>query len=229
MITLARSFVSVNRVVIKDDLKYDGVTLLTYKIDYPEFQSSFYQLSLVSINKYYKTKALEYQKYCENELFNMAVEQYKDDIKNNFPVRVYEALVVYKLTYNMGCIISLYFDQYEFTGGAHGNTIRSSQTWNLQKFSQIKLSELFGCSIDYKTYILKQVEEQIQKDTSIYFEDYEKLIVETFNEDSFYCTPEGIVVYYQQYDIAPYSSGIREFLIPYTNCVINPIKKCFSI
>ena len=88
-------------------MKYNGVILLTYQIDYPEFKSSVYQLSLVSINQYYKTKALEYQKHCENELFNMAVEQYKDDIKNNFPVRVYEALVTYKLAYNMETLSEL--------------------------------------------------------------------------------------------------------------------------
>ena len=55
-----------------------------------------------------------------------------------------------------------------------------------------------------------------------YFENYKELINKTFNPNSFYCTPEGISVYYQQYDIAPYSSGIREFLMPYTYCVKNP-------
>lgn len=223
------NFIKVNTLVLKDELKFEGVTVLAYKIEYPEFQSKFYQMSLKLINDFYKAKALEQQKRYETELFNMAVEQYKDAIENNFPVRVFEALVVYKLTYNTSCIISLYFDQYEYTGGAHGNTIRYSQTWNLQKARRIELNKLFGCSINYKEYILKQVEEQIQKDPSIYFEDYEKLIVETFNADSFYCTPQGIIIYYQQYDIAPYSSGIREFLIPYTNCVIDPKNMCFTI
>ena len=226
---MEKSIVTVNTIVIEDDMKYNGETVLTYKIEYPEFKSSQYQMSIVAINTFYKKKALEYQNYCKNELFKTAVEQYKDDIENNFPVHVFEALVVYKLTYNMACIISLYFDKYEYTGGAHGNTVRYSQTWNLQKYSKITLSQLFNCSLDYKEYILRQVEEQIKKDPSIYFDEYEKLIAETFNEDSFYCTPQGIVVYYQQYEIAPYSSGIREFLIPYTNSVLDPIKKCFKI
>lgn len=226
---MTRDLVIVKTIVIKDQMKYNGKTVLAYRIEYPQFKSSLYQMSLVKINKFYKTKAIEYQKYCENELFKMAVEQYKDSIENNYPVRVFEALVKFNVTYNSVCIISLYFDKYEYTGGAHGNTIRYSQTWNLQKYQKIRLSELFGCSLDYKNYIFKIVKEQIQSDPSIYFEDYEKLLVETFNEDSFYCNPYGIVIYYQQYDIAPYSSGIREFLIPYTDCVINPRKKCFAI
>jgi hypothetical protein len=126
----------------------------------------------------------------------------------------------------MACILSLYFDQYEYTGGAHGNTVRYSLTWNWERYNKIKLSQLFRCSLEYKAYIFRRVKAQILKEPDIYFPEYEKLIVETFNEESFYCTPKGIVVYYQQYDIAPYSSGIREFLIPYTDCVINPIKLC---
>jgi hypothetical protein len=229
VILLEKPIVTVNTLVLKDDLKYNDVVLLTYKIEYPEFKSFMYQMALAMINKYYKTKALEYQNYLINELFPMAVEQYKNSIENNYPIRTYEALVIYKLTYNSNCIISLYSDKYEFTGGAHGSTIRTSQTWNLQKYAQIELSELFGCSLNYKEYIFNQVIRQIQENPDIYFENYKELVVKNFNENNFYCTPNGIVIYYQQYDIAPYSSGIREFLIPYTDCVYNPEKTCFII
>lgn len=226
MIILIKSNVKVDKVVLKDEMKYNGVTLLNYQIEYPQFSSLFYKKSLVIINKFYKDKALEYQKYCQTKLFEMAVEQYLDDIENGYPVRVFEALVVYKMTYTKACIISLYFDQYEFTGGAHGNTLRTSQTWNLQTGKMIKLSELFDCLYNYRAYIIRNVIEQIEKNPDIYFEDYENLVKETFNPNSFYCTPKGLVVYFQQYDIAPYASGIREFLLPYNNCVKDPRKKC---
>lgn len=221
--------ISVNKKVIKNEMKHEGVTLLVYKIEYPEFKAPFYQLSLALVNNFYRRKALEYQKYLESELFATAVKQYKDDIKNGFPVRVFEALLTYKLTYNNVCIVSLYFDKYEFTGGAHGNTLRASQTWNLQKCAMLKLPELYRCGQNYKEYFLERIIRQIRKNPEIYFDDYKKLAAQTFNPDSFYCTPRGIVLYYQQYDIAPYSSGIREFLMPYNNCVLNPAKKCFTI
>lgn len=226
MIILAKSTVTVDTIVIKDEMQYDGVTVLTYQIEYPEFKSSVYKKSIIVINKFYKDKALEYQKYIQTTLFQMAVEQYLDDIENGYPVRVFGAGDIFKITYNMVCILSLYFDRYEYTGGAHGITIRSSQTWNLQTGQMIKLSELFDCLYDYKRYIKDKVIEQIKKDPDIYFDDYENLVEQTFNVNSFYCTPKGLVVYFQQYDIAPYASGIREFLIPYNNCVKDPIKKC---
>lgn len=215
--------------VLKNELEYEGTVLLTYRIAYPVFLGSRYQMALAVVNKYYEQKALAYQTYLENELFAQAVEQYKESLENNYPMNPYEAIVEFKQTYAQACVLSLYFDQYEYTGGAHGNTVRTSQTWNLQRCGRIRLEELFGCGLDYKDYIFSQVKSQIEKNPDIYFDNYGTLLIETFNPESFYCTPQGIVVYYQQYDIAPYSSGIREFLIPYTDCVRNPARTCFPV
>ena len=218
--------VSFNNIEILNELKFNGETLLSYRIEYPVFISEHYRGSLKKINRLYMERALAFQKYCQNELFNMAVEQYKEDMQNGFPVRKFEALQVYEVTYLFSCIISLYFDRYEFTGGAHGNTVRSSQTWNLKNCSLIALRQLVTCSPDYKAYILADVYAQIQNEPELYFENYNELINKTFNPRNFFCVPGGIVIYYQQYDIAPYSSGIREFLLPYTNCVKNPLTLC---
>lgn len=218
--------VSCRRVIIKNELTYKGLTLLTYKIEYPEFYACGFGACLRFINKYYTDKALEYKRYCDTELFGMAVEQYLGDVENNFPIRAFEAMQVFKVTCLCGCIISLWFDRYEFTGGAHGNTVRTAQTWNLQSCVTLKLSELALCPSDYMTCVLTQIEKQIEENPNIYFENYRELIAQNFNKDSFYCTSEGIVVYYQQYDIAPYSSGIPQFLLPYGCCVINPVIMC---
>ncbi|HCF50858.1 MAG TPA: DUF3298/DUF4163 domain-containing protein, partial [Syntrophomonas sp.] len=78
----------------------------------------------------------------------------------------------------------------------------------------------------YKTYIKKKIIEQIRENPDIYFDNYEELVEQTFNINSFYCTSQGVVVYFQQYDIAPYASGIREFLLPYNKCIIDPVRKC---
>lgn len=212
--------------VIRDKLKFNGETLLTYKIEYPEFTSPCYKMNLRKANMFYLEKALEFQKYCETELFDEAVQLYYDSIDNGFPIHVFEAQLVYDVTYLCSCIISVYFDRYEYTGGAHGNTIRTSETWNLRSGGLIELPQLVRCLLDYKSYILSAVAAQIEKEPEIYFENYEELIAEAFNENSFYCRRKGIVVYYQQYEIAPYSSGIREFLLPYTVCVINPTAFC---
>ena len=229
VIALDNHAVKVKTCVLEDTLKYNNETVLTYKIEYPEFSSTMYQLSLVVINRFYRDRALEFQATVEGEMYDNAVEQYKFAVEHGFPPIPYEALVEFKLTYKCPCILSLYTDQYTFTGGAHGSTLRSSQTWNLQKCRRVRLRELIGCTTNYQEYVQKRIKAQIEENHEPYFEDYEKLLVQTFNPDSFYCTRKGVVVYYQQYDIAPYSSGIREFLLPYSDCVYDPQDTCFSI
>ncbi len=218
--------IMVKNCVIQDEMKYNEEVVLSYKIQYPQFSSECYEGALNSVNKYYLNKALEYERYYRKELYKSAVEQYLYAKKNDYPIRVFEALVEYKVTYNMDCILSLYTDNYIYLGGAHGNTVRTSETWNLQRNCKLMLDDLFRCPFDYRSYILNIVNDEIQIDSSIYFDNYKKLTADTFDSQHFYCIHKGIVIYYQQYDIAPYSSGIREFLIPYNDCIINPYKLC---
>jgi hypothetical protein len=123
---MKNDFITAKKKILKNDLKWNGVTLLSYKIEYPEFHSVRFPRCLPVVNRFYRNKALEYKRYCETDLFSMAVEQYKDDIKNDFPVRVFEAVQACEVTCLCSCIISLYLDRYQYTGGAHGNTIRQS-------------------------------------------------------------------------------------------------------
>lgn len=68
--------------------------------------------------------------------------------------------------------------------------------------------------------INNQISEQIQSGENYYFDNYEQNVEDTLNEDNFYITLLGLMIYFQQYDIAPYSSGIPQFLIPYSNKII---------
>ncbi|MPN02996.1 hypothetical protein SDC9_150219 [bioreactor metagenome] len=112
-------------------------------------------------------------------------------------------------------------------GGAHGTTVRASQTWQVQKCKELPLEQFVHCQSDYKTYVFSEIKTQVQTHQDYYFTKTNTLLVKTFNKNSFYCTPKGIVIYYQQYDIAPYSGGIREFLIPYNQCILSPENLCW--
>jgi hypothetical protein len=152
-------------------------------------------------------------------LYQMAMVEYEYSVANNFPVRQFEDYVDFTVTYNENCVLSLYFDQYEYTGGAHGLTVRYSDTWNLQKSKRMDLNEIFPHKSDYREYVIdtinQQIAEEIATGNNPYFENYSQLVNENFKANNFYLTEEGVVIYFQQYDIAPYSTGLPEFLIPY--------------
>ena len=130
--------------IIQKDMYYKEQIVMSYTIKYPQFLSDKCQKYLKRINLYYKTKAMMYEKFNLMKLYQLAVEEYDYSVANDFPVRKYEAFEDYNVTYNQDCTISLYFDKYEYTGGAHGNTIRSSDTWNLNNGKEIELRLQFS-------------------------------------------------------------------------------------
>lgn len=213
-------------VAVRSEYSYKDQLLLSGEIHYPQFSSENEEYRLGKLNRLLMADAMAYQAYCAETLFNMAIEQYEDGLKHNYPFREFAALLTYEITDLSECIISLYQERYEFTGGAHGNTRRSSLTYNARAGKTVSLSSLITCRRDYKKYLLDEIAAQIGKEPSVYFDNANVLIADTFNPEQFYLTPRGVVIYYQQYDIAPYASGIREFLIPYSDCVKNPVILC---
>lgn len=205
------------KILIKKSIKYNNETVLHYKIEYPRFWNPFRQEALDVINAWYRAQAKELQRKYETELYREAVEQYDYSMENRFPFHMFEAVSAYEVTKNENDILSLYYDHYTYTGGAHGNTVRASETWNTEDGSRIGLYSFTDDPVRYQTEILEniraQIASQIESGEGMYFDDYSTLIVEYFNPKSFYLTPQETVVYYQQYEIAPYASGIPEFLI----------------
>jgi hypothetical protein len=198
---------------IKNELKYKNTVVLTYRIEYPEITSSNYCYGKNIFNKYNKDKAIMLENYIKNKLYFDAVSTYEYNSANGYPIMVFEVISEFNITYNNGFLISLYEDKYEFTGGAHGNTIRTSQNWNLSTGCFIPLSYFFPNNPYYLVNIFKNINSQIQTNPENYFDNYCELVLETFNPESFYVTSENIAIYFQQYDIAPYSSGIPVFYI----------------
>lgn len=211
--------VTVTTITRKDILMYEGTPVLKYSIEYPEFSSREYARAVKKMNRYYRNMALDYQKYVTTSLLQSAITDYKERIKNGYPFHGHEAVQTFAVTYNQHCVLSLYMDRYEYSGGAHGSTVRTSQTWSLGSGRQLPLKALFPDNIHYiadlKAEINRQIQEQMKNGTGAYFENYRELVDKTFNPQSFYLQQDALAIYFQQYDIAPYSSGIPVFMIPY--------------
>lgn len=196
---------------------YNKVELLNLTIKYPLI-SLCNSRAENNINNQIYMEVSDYKRYA-NYLYKEAIRRYHETIQNDYPFFTFEAYMEYTITYNENCFLSLYYDKYEFTGGAHGSTIRASDTWELCFGTHLPLSSFFRPATDYRRLIIEEIIRQaelVQKDEGIYFDDYKALIIKNFNENNFYLSPLGITIYYQQYDIAPYSTGIVEFTIAYS-------------
>lgn len=204
---------------MKRTFTYNNTPMIAFSVHYPNVTLRHNPCAQQSINREIQAQVNEFYRYVANDLARQAVATYREARQNGFPFHRYDAVLNYEITYNQHCHLSLYSDQYAFTGGAHGNTVRNSDTWSLESGRRIPLSEFFPAGQDYRALLIdqitKQADERMQEDSWIFFEDYRSLIVEYFNEERYYLTPSGIAIYYQQYDIAPYVTGIVVFTIPY--------------
>ena len=214
--------VQVKKVILEENLYYDKTIVLKYRIEYPQFFLYKYQTALNKINLYYKEKAYEVQRNCVYDLFREAINLYNYSVLRGYPIRQFEILMTYSVEFNKNCFLSLYYDRHDYMGGAHGNTVRASDTWNIQSGDRISLCDLFYDNIDCLDYVLNNIYKQINfqmkyNGNYMYFDNFQKNVISNFEKDNFYVTesPNGIIIYYQLYEIAPYSMGIPEFYMPY--------------
>lgn len=143
----------------------------------------------------------------------MAQESERDFAEADFPRREFIGRVDYELK-NSSEILSIKFDYYQYTGGAHGNPYSLSYNIDLALGEDLKLIDF----LERKNMTLSEVENyiksKIKEEADIYFqEDYG---FQNLDENQCYYLENGqLVVYFQPYAIAPYSTGMPEFRIEY--------------
>lgn len=204
----------INRILQKE-MKYENTVVLKYHIEYSEIVMDWQQNrnGIKKFNDYNLKMALQTQQKAEKELYKEAIELYKYNKENGYPQMMYELYREYQITLNQENAVSMYIDEYIFSGGAHGTTTRTSQTWNLMLGKMVELYELYPNEPYFLLDILRKINREISENIEIYFADPYPLVVEYFNPDSYYIDNGKVVIYFQQYDIAPYSSGIIEFTL----------------
>ncbi len=199
---------------------YNNETVLTLQVTNPEatLPDNRRAQRLISANIHLQVNL--FCRYVGQTLYRKAIADYKFAKQNGFPFHPYQAVLNYTVPYNGHCHMSAYRDRYEFTGGAHGLTTRYSDTWDLQTGTLLPLSSFFNPGTDVQHILTEQIIVQadgnMQQNPYLYFSDYHQLIEQNFDENHYYLTSAGVAIYYQQYEIAPYATGIVVFIIPYS-------------
>lgn len=115
----------------------------------------------------------------------------------------------YHVKYNQNNILSLVFLNYQYARGAHGSTMQTSYTIDLETGKQYSLKDLFKENSDYVSIISDGVKAKLTERNlmNVLLVPFDKI-----REDhSYYITNDTVVVYFQQYEILPGAAGIQEF------------------
>lgn len=152
-----------------------------------------------------------------NEFKNKIEEESKRDnlynIENGFPLKQYIVNVNYTIHLNKDNILSLTLSLYSYTGGAHGSSKDISLNIDTNTGRSGVINDFLGNN-DYDEIILREIKAIVKKNPDMYFEDeINKLNKLPYNQ-KFYLTDDSIVVYFDEYEIAPYVAGSPKFSIP---------------
>lgn len=198
----------------EDKFYCEGNLILKYKINYPQIKNN--SCCFFKFNSYNYKIALNLKKYIEDNLLQEAQNLYEYNKAYGYPIMTYEIIQNFNITYNENNIISLYYEQYIYSGGAHGITTIKGQTWNMKYSKLMSLSDFYPCNDYYILYLLKQINYEISKNPENYFDNYCNLVLETFKPQNFYITSSNtLCLFFNEYDIAPHSTGIPTFCMNY--------------
>lgn len=199
---------------LTEELTYEGITMVTADFRYPIVSSEDSKADK-RINNYYKHIAKTLMRKARNELLPAAVEEWHYASESGFPFRSFDTVMKYVVTYNTADILSLYYDVYEYTGGAHGITKRFGDSWRASTGWFLELADFFPRGTNYKRLLIDNAiaiaTKQIAEGTHQYFDNYRKLMRKYFSQTKFYVLAGEIAIFYDQYAIAPGYEGTPVF------------------
>ncbi len=194
------------------------------KIRYPHLkideklikEESYNPLFIQKINNDISTYVTAFEEDIEKQ--SKEYEQYYKENKDKEQIKYqYEAYSKYGIAYNKNNYLSIPLLTYQFTGGAHGISYLKSFNYDLYNQKELTLKDCFKEDVDYKKIVNTFIKSEIEKQPELYFDGSGGIAGFTSISDNqdFYVSEDGIVVYFQLYDISPYYVGIPQFTMTY--------------
>ena len=113
-------------------------------------------------------------------------------------------------------VVSILFESTSYTGGAHPFTTHAALNFDLTAHRPLELAELFRAETGYLEIIAGYCTEQLRQRPEIGFEGFEdNAAPREENYRVWSITPHGLLITFEEYQVAPYASGAQQVLVPY--------------
>lgn len=150
----------------------------------------------------------------EEYITKLSIRDNEYNIKVGLEPKPYVINVNNNVTYNKNNILSITLNLYSYTGGAHGSSVDESFNFDINTGNRGVIEDFLGNNRNYNKIILDNVKTTINKNPELYFKEaVDKLNVIPYNQ-KFFLTDKDLVIYFDEYEIAPYVAGIPKFYIP---------------
>ncbi len=203
--TIEENQVTLDAIWEKTESRY-----LTTEIQYPRISGMADLQTQEALNTLFREKALASK--AQGELNAADLEAFLKEVPRATSASC-GAYFDYTITYNCKDILSIVFQDYQFAGGAHGGINQFAYTVNLNTGQFYELKDFFKEGTDYMNVINQAVKTGLDERelTTALFEPFTSIR----DDQGFYLSNDGLVVYFQQYEILAYAAGIQEFTVEY--------------
>lgn len=121
----------------------------------------------------------------------------------------------YRLYYSSDDLISVYFTFSEYhAGAAHPNPFSAVVNYSLTRDEVIDLDYIFLPDVDYLRVMSDYCISQLQSNEAFLFEDGATPAADNFR--NWNIVPEGILVTFDPYQVAPYAAGFIKVVVPFS-------------
>jgi hypothetical protein len=184
-----------NAVTLKTESYMKDYKDAPIKLDYPQVSGLASAEAEKAINDTIKQTILNYAAEAEDQISRKTEED-----------RPYEFEGGYVVTYNQDGVLSLITNQYGYTGGAHGMTVRNAFTFSLKDGKRLLLGDLFGANANYKKQLNAKLSTALKANEG-YLGGFTGLNTEKY----FYLKDGKAVLFFQLYEYTAYATGFPEF------------------
>jgi hypothetical protein len=203
----------------KEKLQALGVKIIkrTYRniFDYPQVTGLISKSAQDKINETLaKHVRASYNAYLELE----QMEQ-EDRDSGDLPEYMldYEYDMSYEVKYNENNLLSILIYDYTYTGGVHGMSTVTAYNFNALTGQRLYLSDVAKSQSalnKIKKYVITDLTNRANRGEAIFKEQLS--YVEINSKRPFYFSPNGIIIKFYQYEVAPYAAGMPEVKVPYS-------------
>lgn len=114
-------------------------------------------------------------------------------------------------------VISILFEDFAYLGGAHPGKYYLALNYDATTGEVLTLQDLFKTESDYLGLVSALSIADLQTRSDMMFEDFETSGAAPSEENYkvWAITPQGLLIVFQEYQVAPYAAGAQTVLIPY--------------
>ncbi len=155
--------------------------------------------------------------YIENEV-NRYTEDFESFVAESWTSpsgAPFQLHITFDVKYSKTPFISVVLYIYRFEGGAHGITNVISLNFDTTSGKLLRLKDIFEAGFDYESVIKSEILSKIEETPENFFEEAVGCVKnDKLDDRNFALTEDGLIIIFEEYELAPRYFGILEFKIP---------------